>query len=98
MTAGASYPRGVPISIKYPEMPVTELWRNNARKFPDRDAVIYLNSRHTYGKLWDQMESFAANLMGMGVRKGDRVALILPNCPQFTIAAYATWRIGAIVV
>ncbi len=98
MTAGASYPRGVPISIKYPEMPVTELWRNSARKFPDRDAVIYLNSRHSYSKLWDQMESFAANLMGMGVKKGDRVALILPNCPQFLVAYNAINLCGATVV
>ena len=98
MAERPSYPRGVPISIKYPEMPVTELWRNSARKFPDRDAVIYLNSRHTYGKLWDQIESFAANLMGMGVRKGDRVAIILPNCPQFLVAYNAIHLCGATVV
>jgi len=98
MAERPSYPRGVPISIKYPEMPVTELWRNSARKFPDRDAVIYLNSRHTYGKLWDQMESFAANLMGMGVMKGDRVAIILPNCPQFLVAYNAIHLCGATVV
>ena len=98
MAKRPSYPRGVPISINYPLMPVTELWRNSARKFPDRDAVIYLNSRQSYGKLWDQMESFAANLMGMGVRKGDRVALILPNCPQFLIAYNAIHLCGATVV
>ncbi len=98
MAARKTYPRGVPISINYPVMPVTEFWRNSARKFPDRDAVIYLDAKHTYAELWDQMESFAANLMGMGIRKGDRVALILPNCPQFLIAYNAIHLCGATVV
>lgn len=98
MAERPSYPRGVPISINYPEMPVTEFWRNSARKFPERDAVIYLNAKHSYGKLWDQMEAFAANLMGMGVRKGDRIALILPNCPQFLVAYNAVHLCGATVV
>ncbi len=98
MAARKSYPRGVPISINYPEMPVTEFWRNSARKFPDRDAVIYLDAKYTYAELWDQMESFAANLMGMGVEKGERVALILPNCPQFLIAYNAIHLCGATVV
>ena len=98
MAERPSYPRGVPISINYPVMPVTEFWRNSARKFPDRDAVIYLESKHSYGKLWDQMEAFAANLMGMGVRKGNRVALVLPNCPQFLVAYNAVHLCGATVV
>jgi long-chain acyl-CoA synthetase len=98
MAAMKSYPRGVPISINYPVMPVTEFWRNSARKFPERDAVIYLDAKYTYAELWDQMESFAANLMGMGVRKGDRVAVILPNCPQFLIAYNAIHLCGATVV
>ena len=79
-------------------MPVTEFWRNSARKFPERDAVIYLDAKYTYAELWDQMEAFAANLMGMGVRKGDRVAVILPNCPQFLIAYNAIHLCGATVV
>lgn len=98
MAERKTYPRGVPISINYPEMPVTEFWRNSARKFPDRDAVIYLDAKYSYAELWDQMEAFAANLMGMGVKKGDRVALILPNCPQFLIAYNAVHLCGATVV
>lgn len=98
MVVRKSYPRGVPVSINYPMMPVTEFWRNSARKFPDRDAVIYLDAKYTYSELWDQMESFAANLMGMGLKKGDRVALILPNCPQFLIAYNAVHLCGATVV
>ena len=98
MTAPDSYPRGVPISIKYPVMPVYEFWRNSARKFPDREAVIYLDATFSYSELWDQTECFAANLMGLGVGKGDRVAVLLPNTPQFLIAYNAILLCGATVV
>ena len=98
MDVPESYPRGVPISIKYPLMPVYEFWRNSARKFPDRDAVVYLDATHTYAELWDQMECFAANLTGMSISKGDRVALLLPNTPQFLVAYNAVLLCGASVV
>ena len=98
MAARKSYPRGVPISINYPVMPVYEFLRNSARKFPERDAVIYLDAKHSYAELWDQTEFFASNLMGMGVGKGDRVALLLPNTPQFLVAYNAILLSGATVV
>jgi long-chain acyl-CoA synthetase len=98
MTAKNSYPRGVPISIKYPEMPVYELWRNTALKFPDRDAVIYLGARYSYGELWRRTLCFAANLQGMGVARGDRVAALLPNCPQFIVAYNAVNILGGVFV
>jgi len=93
-----SYPRGVPISIKYPEMPVYEFWRNTARKFPGRDAVVYLGARHSYGELWRQTKSFAASLQGLGVARGDRVAVLLPNCPQFIVAYNAVNVLGGVLV
>jgi long-chain acyl-CoA synthetase len=93
-----SYPQGVPISIKYPMIPVYEFWRNSSRKFPQRGAIIYLDAKYTYSELWDQMERFAANLMDMGIRKGDRVALLLPNCPQFLVAYNAVHLCGGTVV
>ncbi len=98
MEVPESYPRGVPISIKYPEMPVYEFLRNSARKFPDRDAVIYLDATHSYATLWEQIECFAANLTGMGIKNGDRVALLLPNTPQFILAYNAVLLCGATVV
>ena len=93
-----SYPRGVPVSINYPVMPVYEFWRNSARKFPDRDAVIYLDAKHSYADLWDQIEYLTSNLMGMGISKGDRVALLLPNTPHFLVAYNAVLLCGATVV
>ena len=98
MAVRKSYPRGVPISINYPVMPVYEFLRNSARKFPERDAIIYLDAKHSYAELWDQTEFFASNLMGMGVGKGDRVALLLPNTPQFLVAYNAILLSGATVV
>src|SRR5262245_57828890 len=51
----------------------------------------------TYGELDSLSTAFAAALEAMGVRKGDRVALILPNCPQFFVAEFGVWKIGAVV-
>jgi long-chain acyl-CoA synthetase len=98
MDVPQSYPMGVPISIKYPVMPVYEFWRNSARKFPDRDAVIYLDAKHSYGKLWNQIQCFASNLASMGITKGDCVALLLPNTPHFLVSYNAVLLCGATVV
>ena len=93
-----SYPRGVPVSIKYPEMPVYSFLENSARKFPDRGATIYLGARLTYGQLWDLTLRFASGLQRLGVGEGDRVGVLLPNCPQFIIAYNAIQVAGGVVV
>ncbi|MBD3205455.1 AMP-binding protein [Candidatus Bathyarchaeota archaeon] len=98
MNQSQDYPDGVPISIKYPEMPLYEFWANSTRKFPDRDALIYLGARYSYSELWEQIQSLARHLKSLGIEKGDRVGLILPNCPQFIIAYYSVILVGATVV
>jgi len=98
MEAPESYPEGVPLSIKYPVMPVYEFLKNSARKFPTRDAVIYMDAKHSYSKLWDQTERLASNLMRLGIKHGDRVALLLPNTPHFIVAYNAVLLCGATVV
>lgn len=98
MKVPASHPPGVPISIKYPEMPVHEFWRNSARKFPDRTATIYFGARETYAELWGQIQCLAYKLKGLGVQRGDRVGLLLPNTPHFIVAYNATSLLGGIVV
>ena len=98
MTAPNSHPQGVPTSIKYPEMPVSEFMRNSARKFPDRHAVVYLGAKHTYGQLWSQSRRLATALNGLGASKGDRVAVLLPNCPQFLVTINAVHLLGGVVV
>jgi len=100
------YDEGVPPSIEYPTIPLDQFLADAAAKHPDHTATIFgapvgsrvLDAKLTYGQLNDQVNRFAAGLQQMGVKKGDRVAIMLPNCPQFIIAAYATWRIGGIVV
>ena len=93
-----AYPGGVPYSLNYPEIPLYAFLENSARKFPDRDAVIFYGKRITYGGLWDQARRLAASLRGLGVGKGDRVGLLLPNVPQFIIAYNAILAAGGIVV
>jgi len=100
------YDEGVPDTIDYPPIPLDQLLTDAAAKHPDHTAIIFgaalgsrvLDAKLTYAQLDDAVNRFAAGLQKMGVQKGDRVAIMLPNCPQFVIAAYGTWRIGGIVV
>jgi len=100
------YDKGVPTSIEYPKIPLDHFLRDSAAKYPNHTATIFgaavgsrvMDASLSYRELDDTVNRFAASLQGMGVEKGDRVAIMLPNCPQFIIAAYATWRIGGIVV
>jgi len=100
------YDDNVPATIDYPRIPLAQLLTDAAGKHPDCTATIFgamggsrlMDAKLTYRQLDDAVDRFAAGLQRMGVKKGDRVAIMLPNCPQFVIAAYATWRIGGIVV
>jgi long-chain acyl-CoA synthetase len=93
-----SYPRGVPIRINYPEIPLYAFLENSARKFPKREAVVFYGRRITYEELWDSSRRLAAALRSLGVERGDRVGLLLPNVPQFIIAYNAILVAGGIVV
>jgi long-chain acyl-CoA synthetase len=100
------YDEGVPESIEYPSIPLDRLLADAAAKHPEHTATIFgavvgsalMDAKLTYRQLDDGVNRFAAALQRLGVKKGDRVAIMLANCPQFVIAAYATWRIGGIVV
>ena len=70
----------------------------SARKYPQSTAIAWFGRKLTYGDLLAEVERCSAALAALGVAKGDRVALIMPNCPQYVIAYYATARLGAIVV
>ena len=100
------YDEDVPSSLEYPHIPLDHFLRDSAVKHPDHTATIFgaavgsrlMDASMTYRELDDTVNRFAASLQRMGVQKGDRVTIMLPNCPQFIITAYATWRIGGIVV
>ncbi len=92
------YEAHVPASLEYPQVPLPTALEMTARRFPDFPAIIFKGRRISYRQHNDGVDRFAAALQGLGVKKGDRVAVHLPNCPQFITAYYAALRIGAIVV
>ena len=92
------YEQGVPATIDYPDTNMSEVLADTARKHPDHTATLFKGARLTYGELNELVDKFAAGLQQLGVKKGDRVAVHLPNCPQFPISYYAILRAGGIVV
>ncbi|MCL7453758.1 MAG: long-chain fatty acid--CoA ligase [Anaerolineae bacterium] len=103
------YDSGVPATIDYPEVPVHQFLLDAAAKYPNHRACIFgnvveplgnrlMDTTMSYKELLELTQRFAAALQGLGVKKGDRVAVHLPNCPQFIIAYYATSMVGGIVV
>ncbi|MEX1100921.1 MAG: long-chain fatty acid--CoA ligase [Actinomycetota bacterium] len=93
------YPPDVPKTLApFPARSLFSLLEDSARRHPDRPATAFFGKHLTYEQLLGRVERFSAVLAGLGIRQGDRVALVLPNCPQYVIAYYATARIGAVVV
>jgi long-chain acyl-CoA synthetase len=92
------WPAGVFKHLTYHEVPVFEGLRSSARQWPWRNAIIFGGMELTYAELDNLSDRFAAALADMGVRKGDRVAVHLPNCPQTAIAFYGLLKAGAVYV
>ena len=102
------YEPSVPPTLKYPSVPMQHFLENAAAKYPDHAVTIFGNVVHqlgnrlmdaklTYKQLDEQVNRLANALSAMGVKKGDRVALYLPNCPPYIIGYYAILKIGAVV-
>jgi len=92
------YEPGVPHTLRYPDHPVHALLDRTAADYPHRPAAVYFGASVTFGWLREMAVRFAAGLVRLGVRPGDRVALHLPNCPQFLITYYGALAAGAVVV
>ena len=92
------YDPGVPHTLTYAHVPVPNFLDETAVRFGDRPAAIFFGAQMSYRMLQTLVDRFAAGLVRLGVRPGDRVSLHLPNCPQFLIAYYGTLKTGAIVV
>ncbi|MDH7486770.1 MAG: long-chain fatty acid--CoA ligase [Anaerolineae bacterium] len=92
------YEPHVPEHIDYPRTTMPAVLEEMARKYPDHTALIFKDTKLTFRAYNEAVDRFAAALQGLGVKKGDRVAVHLPNVPQFPIAYYAILRIGGIVV
>ncbi|TCP66455.1 long-chain-fatty-acid--CoA ligase [Baia soyae] len=92
------YPSTVPSTIDYPNVLLTQFLIDAARDFPKRDAVLFMGKKLTYEQLLEESYRFANSLKELGVRPQERVAIMLPNCPQAVIAYYGALFIGAVVV
>jgi len=92
------YEQGVPVHLTIPDRPLTSLLDTTASNYPNQIALIYYGARTTYAQLSNLANRFAIALLRLGVRPGDRVALALPNIPQYPIAFYGALRAGAVVV
>ncbi len=92
------YEKGVPSSIDFDERSIVENLFASAARFPDRTALIFENARLSYRELEDAVRRFAASLEMLGVARGTRVGICLPNLPQTVIAYYAALALGAEVV
>ncbi len=90
------WPEGWPRSIHYPEVPVFRLLEQTVERVPNRIAMIFGGLELMYWEFKDLTDRFANALNALGVKKGDRVAIHLPNCPQFAIAYYAVLMNGAV--
>lgn len=94
----ASYHPDVPHDVTFEDMAIPAMLEQAAARWPDRPALFFLNRRMTWSELADHVDRFATALAGLGVTKGTRVAIQLPNVPQTVIAWQAVSRLGGVVV
>src|SRR5688572_26206186 len=87
-----------PSLAPYPDKTLLDYLTPLARDHGGKPALLFKGAAFSYAALESQSDAFAAALAARGVRPGDRVALLLPNCPQFFIAEFGAWKAGAIVV
>ena len=93
-----SYAPGVPLDIEVPEESLVDLLDSSVDRFGRLVALDFFGATTTYLQLGEQVAKAAEGLHRLGLRAGDRVALVLPNCPQHVVAFYAALRLGAVVV
>lgn len=91
------YDIGVPHHIDYPDVPLYHFLEDAARRYPDHAAIIFKGGKLTYRQLNELADRVAAALAKMGVKKGDRVAILMANSPQFIIAYFGILKAGGIV-
>jgi long-chain acyl-CoA synthetase len=93
-----NYPVGVPKEVELPDISLGQMLERSAAEYPDNVAVVFINNKITYATLDEMANRFANVLEKLGVRKGDRVALHMPNTPQMVFAYYGTVKLGAVAV
>lgn len=94
----SSYAEGVPADIDAPTQTLPEMMCDSVKTYRRHIALEFFGARTTYEELGEQVDRAAEGLRRLGIGPGDRVALVLPNCPQHVVAFYAVLRLGAIVI
>ena len=92
------YAEGVPQNLKLPEGSLVDMVEGSISKYGSKPALQFFGATTSYRDMGDQIRRAAAGLKRLGVKRGDRVALVLPNAPQHVVAFYAVLRLGAVVV
>jgi long-chain acyl-CoA synthetase len=93
------YDEGVPYTLQpYPELTLIDIVAESAAQRPDHPALLFKGRTISYAELEELSNAFASALSRLGVKKGDRIALLLPNTPQLIFALLGTWKAGAIAV
>src|SRR5262245_57460013 len=92
------YDAGVSATLRpYPQRTILDYLDDSVRQRPTATALLFKGATLSYSDLDRQSDAFGSALLSLGVKRGDRVALLLPNCPQFLVAELGAWKIGAIV-
>lgn len=91
------YPDSISKEIKVPEFPMQRILQNACESHPNNTAITFYDRKISYQELFHASRAFASALQKQGVQKGDRVAIMLPNCPQYVIAYYGSLITGAII-
>jgi long-chain acyl-CoA synthetase len=94
----AHYDAGVPARLDYPAVPVFHFLDEAARLCPQRICLIFKGKTTTYREVSDQTDRLADRLRRLGIRRGERVGICMPNCPEFVLAYFAILKAGAVVV
>jgi long-chain acyl-CoA synthetase len=85
-------------TMNYPRRPLHEILRITAVEVPERTATAFLGAHLTYRQIKEQVDKLATALARLGIKQGDRVGIMLPNCPQYVITTFAILTLGATVV
>ena len=94
-----NWPEEIPRHLDYPEdFPIYKFLEESAETDPNNVATIFFDAKISYKELWEKVLRFADSLQKLGIKRGDRIGIYLPNCPQFIIAFFAINRLGATIV
>ncbi|ANU25686.1 AMP-binding protein [Planococcus versutus] len=94
----AHYPPEIPHTLTYPKMPVQQFLTSAYETYPKKTAIHFMGKELSYEELYESSMKFANYLQKLGIQKGDRVSIMLPNCPQAVISFYGVLYAGGIVV